>query len=165
MLPHLRLLNPRDLPAVMQVQAEAYSDLGESRDALASRLESAPDWCWGAERNGKLCAYLLTHPWHRDKPPAWNQPLPHPLPTPGHFHIHDLALSPLARGSGVAPRLIANALAAARQAGLHEARLIAVQGSRVFWEKQGFRLKAVTPAMQAELESYGADACLMHRAL
>ncbi|MGH8493748.1 MAG: GNAT family N-acetyltransferase [Moraxellaceae bacterium] len=162
---HLRHLQERDLPAVMRLQAQAYPDLAESPAAIRSRMERAAQWCWVAEAGDDICAYLLTHPWQDIQPPAWNEPLPR-LPTHGsRFYIHDLALGHAARGSGLAKNLISTALTQAKRAGFHEARLIAVQNSVVFWQRQGFHAQSSNREMQVVLQSYGQDACLMQREL
>ncbi|MDP2228152.1 MAG: GNAT family N-acetyltransferase [Moraxellaceae bacterium] len=162
----LRPLRDDDLEAVLALQASAYAGLEESAAAMASRLTRAPSWCFGAETDtGELCAYLLTHPWPHLAPPEWNQPLGH-LPTPcHHFYLHDLALGPAARGQGVARYLVQHALAQARDAKLHEARLVAVQDSVPFWERLGFHVIRPGAAVAATLHSYGDDARLMQQTL
>ncbi len=163
-----RHLQDSDLPAVMQLQLQAYPELCESREAIASRIAVAPQWCWAAENAAGIGAYLLTHLWTHDEPPAWNHPLPVDSGAhaeASHLYIHDLALSPLSRGSGLGPKLVQHVLAAARETGIGEARLIAVQDSTGFWARQGFQEKQVTAAMQHTLPSYGRDARLMYRPL
>lgn len=161
----LRHPHDHDLPAIMRLQAQAYPDLAESMAAIRSRIQSEPHWCWVAEAGDDVCAYLLAHPWQQVQPPVWNEPLPR-LPAHGtRFYIHDLALGAAARGSGLAKTLIHNALAQAKRAGFHEARLVAVQDSTGFWQRQGFHVQTVTPAMQEALQSYGTDARLMQREL
>lgn len=161
----IRHPHDHDLPAIMRLQAEAYPELAESISAIRSRIEKAAQWCWVAEGGDEVCAYLLAHPWQQVQPPVWNEPLPR-LPAHGaRFYIHDLALGPAARGSGLARTLITTTLAQAKRAGFHEVRLIAVQDSAGFWHGQGFHVQTVTPAMQDTLKSYGADAHLMQREL
>lgn len=161
----IRPPNDHDLPAIMRLQAEAYPELAESAVAIHSRMQRAPEWCWVAETGDDVCAYLLAHPWQQAQPPLWNKPLPR-LPAHGtRFYIHDLALGTAARGSGLAKTLINTVLTQAKHAGFHEARLIAVQNSADFWQRQGFHVQALTPAMRGVLESYGTDARLMQREL
>lgn len=159
---HLRTLTAHDLTALLNLQQTAYPVLSESADAIASRLQQA-GWCWGAEKNGELAAYLLTHPWPYEAPPAWNQILTSPLDTQGYFYIHDLALAASARGQGIAQQLIANAFETAQRKGLTQTRLIAVQNSQGFWAKQGFITITPNPQLREKLHSYGDEACLMQR--
>ena len=132
----IRRLHADDLEAILQIQAAAYPELAESPAAIADRLLQAPEWCWGVEHGGKLCAY-----------------------------IHDLALASTARGSGVATRLIGAVLQRARHARFTEAQLIAVQGSQTFWQRQGFQPTQAQGKLADTLASYGADTQMMWRRL
>lgn len=160
----LRRLSPDDLDAVLRIQASAYPELAESPSAIADRLLQAPHWCWGAERDGQLCAYFLTHPWRKPTPPEWNRELPL-LPAQSHtLYVHDLALGAVARGSGLASRLVGTVLQRARHARFTHAMLVAVQDSQRFWQRQGFTVRPIAgPA--TTLQGYGDDARLMTRPL
>lgn len=161
----LRRLQADDLKAVLAIQAEAYSELAESPTAIANRLLQAPHWCWGAERDGALCAYLLTHPWHRPTPPEWNRELPL-LPQQSHtLYLHDLALGQAARGSGLASRLVGTILQRGRHARFRDVLLVAVQDSQRFWQRYGFEVRPPAPTLRTTLASYGDDARLMWRRL
>lgn len=161
----LRRLQEDDLSSILQIQAAAYPDLAESPAAIANRLQQAPQWCRGAERQGALCAYLLAHPWPHTAPPPWDTPLP-PLPRHGtRLYIHDLALAPQARGGGVARQLVGTLLQQARHARFAEAHLVAVQASTGFWQRQGFQIMQPPTAVARTLASYGDDARLMWRRL
>lgn len=162
---HIRRLQADDLEAVLAIQADAYPELAESPAAIADRLLQAPHWCWGAERDNTLCAYLLTHPWHRPTPPEWNRELPL-LPQQSHtLYIHDLALGKTARGTGLASRLIGTVLQRGRHARFTDALLVAVQDSTRFWQRYGFEPRQPSPAFRTSLASYGDDARLMWRRL
>lgn len=161
----IRRMEDRDLPAVLRLQTQAYQALVESEAVITSRLRHAPAHCWVAEAHGEAQAYLLAHPWSQATPPAWNTEL---RQLPAHaprFYLHDLALGPGARGSGVARRLINSALQQARHQRFHEAMLVAVQDSVGFWQRLGFREQQPTGALAAKLASYGEDARLMWQRL
>lgn len=162
----LRRLQADDLPSVLCIQTDAYPTLAESPAAIADRLLQAPDWCWGAEQDGRLCAYFLTHPWRQPTPPAWNHALPL-LPAHSHtLYLHDLAIGRTARGSGLASRLVGTVLQRARHARFEDAMLVAVQDSRRFWQRQGFAvMPPATPDLATALSGYGDDAVLMTRRL
>jgi len=161
----IRRLHADDLEAILQIQAAAYPELAESPAAIADRLLQAPNWCWGAEHNGVLSAYLLTHPWRQPEPPLWNTALPLLPAQSACLYIHDLALASMARGSGVATRLIGAVLQRARHARFTEAQLIAVQGSQTFWQRQGFQPTQAQGKLADTLASYGADTQMMWRRL
>lgn len=162
----LRRLDPDDLDAVLRIQANAYPELAESPAAIADRLLQAPHWCWGAERDDQLCAYFLTHPWRVPTPPEWNRELPL-LPAQSHMlYLHDLAIGPTARGSGLAARLVDTVLQRARHARFTHAMLVAVQDSQRFWQRQGFTVRpTVITGIASSLQGYGEDARLMTRSL
>lgn len=161
----IRRLSADDLDDILHIQAGAYPELAESAATIADRLLQAPDWCWGAELDGQLRAYLLTHPWPASTPPEWNTALP---PLPAHslrLYVHDLAIDATVRGSGLASRLIGTVLQRARHARFAEVRLVAVQKSQSFWQRQGFRIAQPHGSLTETLASYGDDARLMWRRL
>ncbi len=159
----LRRLHDDDLHAVLKIQEAAYPELAESSVAIADRLQQAPQWCWGAEQHGQLCAYLLAHPWPATAPPPWDTPLPRLPRHSTHLYIHDLALGPQARSGGLARRLINTVLQQARHARIAEVNLVAVQSSTGFWQRQGFHIMQTPATLGSTLASYGDDARLMWR--
>lgn len=98
------------------------------------------------------------------RPPEWNRELPL-LPAQSHtLYVHDLALGAVARGSGLASRLVGTVLQRARHARFTHAMLVAVQDSQRFWQRQGFTVRPIAgPA--TTLQGYGDDARLMTRPL
>ncbi|GBG03530.1 N-acetyltransferase [Azospira sp. I13] len=161
-----------DLPAVLEIQAQAYDPFfHESEAAFRGKLGAFPAWCWVAEEaQGKLAAYLFAQPARLGRPPC--------LGDGGRssggdadggadtLHLHDMAVSPLARGAGLARTLATHALAAARRAELGHGRLqwaslIAVQGSVPYWARHGFVAGPVSP----DLSSYGPGAAYLIRSL
>lgn len=78
--------------------------------------------------------------------------------------LHDLALTPAARGLRVGERLVAAALEAARRDGLTEAELIAVEGAAGYWRRLGFVEPAMTPALATKVAGYGDAARWMRLA-
>ncbi|OWY40718.1 GNAT family N-acetyltransferase [Xenophilus sp. AP218F] len=136
----LRRMQPLDLPAVLKVQQRCYPPhLLESPEALASRQQLSPDTCWVAASSGKLLGYLFAHPWRGETPPKLNVELRQLPADADTLFIHDLALHPDARGHGVAPRLVEQALRQARQRGLRYTRLVAVEGAAPYWQRFGYR--------------------------
>ncbi|WP_220272003.1 GNAT family N-acetyltransferase [Crenobacter cavernae] len=159
----LRTMQEADLEAVLAVQRHCYRpELIESRHALASRRRLAPDTCWVAERADTLLGYLFAHPWAGEKPPALDTPLAGLPAGADTLFIHDLALHPDARGHGVGPKLVDEALRVARARGLVYSRLVAVQGADAFWARFGYRAYRLPTS---KLACYGDDALGMQRAL
>ena len=160
--PSIRVLTLNDMPAAARLQNAVYAPLyHEPAEALASRVRVAAPFCWGAFVGQDLAAYILSHPWPAGEPPAIGLELPPPPPTDNWF-VHDLAISPQARGGGLARRLVGAAAAAAGRAGLVRSDLIAVQGAWSFWKRFGYRPPVATPrTLRAKVAVYGPDAVYM----
>ncbi|MDX1677820.1 GNAT family N-acetyltransferase [Arsukibacterium sp.] len=135
----IRLIKPADITAVVALQDSCYSDaLYESPALLQQRLSVAADSCWLAENaNGQLLAYLFSYP----SISGYITPLASafaPSTLPQLLYLHDMAVSPAARGLGLASRLLATAQQHAISQGLTKLALVAVQGSVPYWQRQGF---------------------------
>lgn len=173
-----------DLPAVLAVQAQCYRpDLIEAREALESRLAMDPQLCWVATRKNpaddgqpSVAAYLLTHRWNRETLPALGAVLEPPccdaksaVPPSLTWYVHDMAVSPMAQGHGLAGRLYDAACRAARQAGLRCSRLVAVQAAARWWRRMGYAPVALPAQDLARLAPvlahYGEGALMMERRL
>ena len=168
----LRPMSLTDLPAVLAIQAQAYAPFfHESEATFHGKLQAFPAWCWVAEETkGQLAAYLFAQPARLGRPPCLgdggSSPGGEPHGGVDTLHLHDMAVSPLARGAGLARTLATHALAAARQAEfghgrLQWASLIAVQGSVPYWARHGFVAGPVSP----DLSSYGPGAAYLIRSL
>lgn len=163
----IRPLQAQDMPAVMRIQAACYSAIvPESPQSMGAKLRAAPAFCHGAWRGEVLVGYLLTLPLRGLELPPLDAPTCTLARQPDALYLHDLALSPAARGSGAGQMLVQAALTVGVRRGLRQALLVAIQGSRPYWQRQGFAvLDDVPAATQAKLASYGADARLMRRDL
>lgn len=163
-----------DLPAVLDVQAQCYGDhFLESENALASRLRLSPATCWVAEdpsSTGALAAYLLTHPWPQDSLPPLDGVLTRhwgDADTNLLWFVHDMAVAPAGRGSGLAVRLYQAAREAALTEGLRASRLIAVQSAAPWWRRLGYAPMGAEAASvpAGKLSAYGEGAVVMECAL
>lgn len=165
----LRHMTGADLPGVLAVQAQCYGDaLLESVAALESRLTLSPDTCWFATRaDGVPMAYLLTHAWPAAGLPALDGRLVRDwgADEPLVWFIHDLAVAPAGRGTGVAARLYAAAHAAARKLALTRSRLIAVQAAAPWWCRLGYAPVVAQAQYATKLAAYGEAAVMMERCL
>lgn len=153
----IRLFTPADIPDVMEIQSACYpAGLLEDAVHLLAKQQYSPASCWVACCDGQVSAYLLTHPWAGDTPPALNAPLPAAPSAGQHHYLHDLAVHPRARGLRLAQQLIDTARQWGRQAGYSQLRLVAVAGAKEFWLKQGFN--PVSPlSPDIKLARYGPD--------
>lgn len=154
-----------DLDGVVAVAAGAFPDHPEDRACFVNRLALHPAGCKVlADEAGGVAGYLISYPWRADDAPALNVVLSGLPEAPKVYYLHDLALTPAARGGGHAAAGVALAAQAARDADLSTVTLTAVNGAGPFWARQGFAPRH-TPAMAAKLAGYGADATYMIRVL
>ncbi len=156
-----------DLAAVSGIAAAVHVDYPEDAAVFAERLTMYPQGCYVlAETDGagaRIAGYLISHPWQFAQPPALNAMLG-ALPSPATtYYIHDIALLPVARGSGAAAAIVALLIRHAATIA-DNISLVAVGGTSPFWAAQRFARRA-DPALAAKLASYGGDACYMSRAL
>ena len=151
---------------VVQIQAEAFTpDLRETPEVFANRIARFGEFFRVAYLNGRMVGYVVAFPWKFGDAPVNNQEFPEELPEPDCFFIHDIALLPDARGSGVARALLEDAYQTALKLGFDAASLVAVSQSGNYWDRVGFVPNAhVTETKRAYiLDIYGPGARLMAR--
>ena len=157
--PVLRPLRADDLPAVLAIQRAAYGDdYQESAAVLGRKLALAPQACWLAQSEGAVVGYVFAHPWGDAGAPPLHAPLQALPARAAHGFVHDLAVSPAARGLGVAAALFGRVRDWAAGAGYRGLRLVALADAVPFWARQGFA--AVPEVLPA---GYGEGACSMER--
>lgn len=146
---------------IARVQSEVYHQIEpESLATLQAKWVNSPACCRVWREAGRVQAYLLAHRWHSKEPPKLHQPLPRETPGP-YLFLHDLAVSPRLAGRGVGAQLVSDLLQGVRHLPwtCEQIRLVAIQGSVPFWQKQGFAVESrLSPG-----GSYGHDATLMRR--
>ena len=134
-----------------------------SAASLRAKWQASPETCLAACSGAQLTGYLIA------VPIAWPQIPPLGAETFGvpagadTLYLHDLALSPAARGTGAGAALVDAVLAAGRSQGHLNAGLVAIQGSAPYWQRFGFRAVEPPPGVRPKLASYG-DAVLMQLA-
>lgn len=167
----LRPLRLADVPALLTVQAQCYEPgFLEGAAAFEAKLcaTEALRTSWMAWRGEEPLAYLVTLPACADSLPALDAPAWAPSAAPRFLYLHDLAVAPAGRALGLGRRLLDEVEARAAALGLRQLGLVAVQGARPYWERQGFALphQAQLPApIRRKLASFGAAACWMERGL
>ena len=158
----LRALGAADVNAVLRIQAQCYGDgFAEPGEVFTRRLQSVGHCSWAAEQGGELVAYLAAY---------WSRPGAI-TPLNGDFadyadasvlYLHDMAVSSVAAGQGLAQRLVQAVKTQARARGVQRTALVSVQGSQLYWERQGYKADSVTNAAQQQhLASYGESALYM----
>lgn len=168
MTARIRLITSADLPAVVALQDSCYDNtLYEPATLLAERLASAADSCWLIENSlRELLAYLFAYPAAEGSVTPLAQPFAVSA-TPQVLYLHDMAVSPLARGQALATRLLAHAEQYAIYRQLTKLALVAVQGSESYWQQHGFVTQQPGSVLsQQALASYiGQDARYMQKVL
>lgn len=162
----LRLMHANDLPEIMDIQLEVYSDaLQETPEIIAQRLAQVPDLALVAEDKQGICGYLFSYRSQRGA----ITPLDGLFIEPEHsdcLYLHDLAVAPRALKRGIGPNLVKHKLHIARQAGLQHCSLVSVQESAAFWQHLGFQTQNPSNQDQVNaLASYGVPAVYMQRRL
>lgn len=143
----IRSIRADDWSSIERIQAESYrAEVLETLDSLQSHWHVSPQTCLIAEADGDVVGYLLAHPWPERAVPPLNKVYTALPDRSVSLFIHDLALSPQARKSGIARDLVQTVLRACQEMRLTSASLIAVQGSESFWSRFGFRPCPMLPA-------------------
>ncbi|MQY51955.1 GNAT family N-acetyltransferase [Rhodocyclus gracilis] len=159
-------MQPADMPVVLDIQSQCYPpEMNEPEALYRERLTASAGWTWVAVNEMGVCAYLFGY----RSPLGKITPLGAPF-APQHdaynLYLHDLAVSPRVAGLGVAGALVRHALACAMAAGLSHSSLVSVQGSREFWQRQGYTVVSALAATQTEaLASYPGPAFYMVNSL
>lgn len=152
------------LEKVLQVQAQTFTkDLRESAEVFANRLTRFGTHFKVACLQEAIVGYMLCFPWKLGETPVNNRAFPDMLPEADCLYIHDIALLPEARGSGLARAMVDDAFAQAQAHGFPVVSLVAVAQSGLYWDKVGFvPCAAITADKQAQIiHSYGEGARLM----
>ena len=159
-----RPMTSADLDAVDAIAIEVHPDFPEDRAIFIERLALFAEGCHVLDDGARLAGYVFSHPWHTAAPPALNRKLER-LPTPATtYYLHDLALTPRARGASHGSAITSQLTELARSLRFASLSLVAVNGSAPFWQRQGFVAQS-NAALASKLASYGDDAAYMIRPL
>lgn len=150
-----------DIPAVFDLSRRIHPDYPESEAVLAERQALAPSWCHVFGDKDGLAGYFLAHPWRLGAPPALDTHLGTLFPDPDTLYVHDLALLPRIRGTGVAGVIVRHTIAQAH--GFPAVSLVAVNGTVPFWTRFGFIAEQVHARFAKTLASYGPETRFMVR--
>lgn len=146
-------MSVEDLSAVYAMSKVVHPAFPEDFPVLAEKAQLFPAGSFFAPGAG----YALSHPWS-ETPPALNRSLGRLPARPSLYYLHDIALLPSARHSGLGGAIVARLKGVAAGLGLDRLALVAVSGSAPFWRKQGFETSFFSPE---KLASYGHDARYM----
>jgi len=159
-----RAMTGYDLPAVQKIADQVHPDFFEAPEVLGERQRLYRNGCYLLEIGEKPAGYVLSHPWRSGSLPALNALLGDIPSDPDTYYLHDLAVMPVARRVGAASHIVSALIKHASAKGFQSMSLVAVNGSRGFWEKHGFAVQEY-PDLDEKLRSYEAAAKLMIRPL
>lgn len=160
-----REMRADDLREVARIAAIVHPLYPEKNEIFAERQRlHAPGSRVLSDGGGAIVGYVVSHPWRFGTAPALDSLLGAIPADSDCYYIHDIALLPSARGQGAAQACVAGLADHARRSGFERMALIAIAGTRDFWEKQGFAA-IDDPALAAKLASYDPSARYMSRAL
>ncbi len=153
-----RAMAVADLPDVTAISAAVHGRYAEPIEIYAERLALYPTGCFVWDDEGAVRGLLVSHPWHRAKPPALGALLGAIPEGAETFYLHDIALLPETRGKGAGGAATQLVTALAARADLLDITLVAVNGADRFWAAQGFVYDDNAVA------GYGAGTYVMRRA-
>jgi ribosomal protein S18 acetylase RimI-like enzyme len=157
----IRPLIATDVDHILELQQLAYAGYYlESAESFAVKIAAGTETCFGAWFDGQLVGYLVAVPLRSDEPLDLNstQLQPTPMSESQVLYIHDLAVHPERRKSGLGDVLLVNLYDSASRYGIEAYSLVAVQNSSDFWAQRGFTLHEGSPAI-----GYGPEAVRMSR--
>lgn len=166
----LKVIDTADVPAVLALQAQCYApQFHESADAFQAKLRATRGLhcSFLAVQGEQPLGYVVSLPVDDDQLPGLDAPEWAPARAPRTLYLHDLAVSPAGRAHKLGHKLVEQVLRRARDMGLQEVALVAVQDSCAYWQRLGFQEAGapLSTALQDKLDSFGPDARLMRRSL
>lgn len=160
--PLARPMQPEDLSIVLDIQSCCHDESElESRHSFLAKLRASPATSFIGLVADEPVAYLVAVPAMADSPPPLNRPDFSMPPGADALYLHDLAVRPAARGTGVAAVLIEVYFEAAKRSGARFACLTAVNGAASYWARYGFEPARLLESDPARLASYGEGAQYM----
>lgn len=128
-----------DLAAVLAIAERVHPDYPESPAVFSERLHLFAAGCRVAvDARDVVHGYAITHPAMLGQPPALNSLLHHLPPQADCLYLHDVAILPTARQSGLGAALVDLIERHARALRVGHAALVAVNNSGDYWRRRGF---------------------------
>ncbi|MHC3940802.1 hypothetical protein ACI0FR_02116 [Paenochrobactrum sp. BZR 201-1] len=159
-----RNMRDTDVFAVTDVANSVHPDFPEDVSVFQDRFDLYPAGCFVLEADNHIAGYGISHPWALNEAPVLNSLLQVLPQNASSYYLHDVALTEMARSGGNASKLLKLMVQQAQNDGFDAMALVAVNGSRPFWERQGFSVRDVA-ALAQKLKSYSDDAHYMVRLL
>jgi hypothetical protein len=153
-----------DLAPVHALADRIHRDHPEAITVFAERLSLFPRGCRVLARDGEICGYAISHPWHLDSAPKLDS-LIWALPAdPDCLYLHDIVIDPSQRRSGQFHAALAELVRLAEDLELDRIALVSVNRTTSLWAHHGFAA-TLGGRLEPQLASYGKDAVYMVRQL
>lgn len=156
-----RKMSVSDIEGLLRVADEIHPDLPESDYVYAERMKLFPGGCLVLVEGEEVCGYAISHPIRHRQPPVLDSLLGEIAPDADQYYIHDLAILPRLRGSGLAAECMDRLFAVAER--YRTTCLVSVYGTAPFWGRFGFVPEPVDAILSEKLRDYGADAIYLSR--
>ena len=159
-----RPLSTSDIASLVQVADKIHPDLPESDEVFAERARLFPQGCQGLfDEAGELCGYIISHPILYREPPALDRLLGQIAPDANQYYVHDLAILPGFRGSGLAHECLTKILGTVAKQ-YATISLVSVYGTAEFWGRYGFKApETIDDKLREKILGYGDDALYLER--
>ncbi|MFB6726681.1 GNAT family N-acetyltransferase [Kribbella sp. NPDC056345] len=143
----VRPISDTDWPHIAELEQAAYGPLGlsEGRHALESWRALSPETCFVLGESGAVRGYVLAMPFPYGDYPRLGMSTGALVGSP-NLHLHDLAVAPAFRRTGLGREIVTHVNAVARERGFLTISLIALSGTALFWSSNGFRPDPAAPA-------------------
>jgi predicted N-acetyltransferase YhbS len=163
---NIRRASEVDLQAITRIQGECYSGYFiESADSFAAKLSADSEFSFMAVQGDHPVAYVVAFPWIFGDVPELNG-LEYAIPQNADgLYLHDISVSPLARKSGIAKRLLNTVLNEGNAKGYKQVFLVAIHGAASYWSRYGFKAVQADAGLQQRLSPYGEGATYMARSV
>lgn len=157
-----RAMTAADLDRILTIADIVHPDYPEERGVFEERLALYAAGCRVAECRGTVIGYGVMHPGRLGVPPPLDTPLGSLPADADCLYLHDIALLPEARGTGLGAAVLGYAHGLAAREGWRWLALTSTPGARSYWDRVGFAPYADGgPALEAKLASYGAGMSYM----
>ncbi|NUA98501.1 GNAT family N-acetyltransferase [Azospirillum melinis] len=157
-----RAMTAADLDRILAIADIVHPAYPEERSVFEERLALYPAGCRVAERDGEAIGYGVMHPGRLGVPPPLDTPLGSLPADADCLYLHDIALLPESRGTGLGSAVLNYAHGLAKREGWRWLALTSTPGARSYWERVGFTPYAEGgPALEVKLASYGGGMSYM----
>ena len=157
-----RRMREEDVARANEVGNAIHVDFFEEEAVFQNRFALYPAGCFVLTAGDEIVGYGISHPWRLDSIPTLNTVIEKLPDNASTYYIHDIAILPAYRSGGNAAHVVRLMAGQAEHDGFATMALVAVNGSRGYWERHGFVVRSL-PALEEKLQTYSDVALYMVR--